>query len=63
MARTNWSTLGPYLLTISEMWLEGNRLRIGLETGDWSMEQTEVEDWTAVLDFDIGELMKPRNCN
>lgn len=60
---TSWSTLGPYLLTVSEIWLEGDRLRIGLESGDWSMDQTKVEDWTAVLDFEIGELMKPSNRN
>ena len=60
---TSWSTLGPYLLTISEMWLMGDRLRIGLESGDWSMDQTRVENWTAVVDFEIGELLKLSNRN
>jgi hypothetical protein len=60
---TRWSTLGPYVLAISEMSLEGDRLRIGLESGDWSMDHTRVEDWTAVLTFEVGEFMKTSNRN
>jgi hypothetical protein len=29
----------------------------------WSMDHTRVEDWTAVLTFEVGELMKPSNRN
>jgi hypothetical protein len=46
--KQRWHTIGPYLLAITQLQAEGDRLSITLG----------MEDWSAVVEFDVSELLK-----
>jgi hypothetical protein len=48
---SRWSTTGPYLIAISRVRVEGSRLKVSLDGGEWSMDETDVADYSAILEF------------
>ena len=48
LGKARWRTLGPYLLAITWLEIEGNRLQVTLG----------MENWSRTLEFDIDDLVE-----